>query len=420
MRTRFSFAVRRRRLRGAFRSALGALLIAAMLAWPVVARARDAQNNAAATAVGRIQGNDISVQDGIRTIGPSDQGIDVSNGNVVTVHSGKARLTLFSGGRVEICGPARFTVLLSGNAITLALNFGRVRAELPTKTSLHVFTPTIVGTPIDIGGGPRDVTVGLNLDDSLCVLATSGAVQLEHQFSGEKIIVPEAGEFFLNGGQLVPVAGKPGSCNCFADEPASRVVAPLEFAAVVRSKVAPQPQPTAAASAMAVPVAALPAPPSQPNAPAPAVAALATALAEQPVQPEPEPAPRIEYGVLQHANQGHPVTTSAKRGAPAAPPSPAASQTALPALVFSATTPLSPPGPSPDAMVLIREAKVSPEWQFSGHVEPPEFAAAMQHALGEKPVASDQPPLAGAHTPAQPKKNKGGFWAALKRAFGGG
>jgi hypothetical protein len=71
-------------------------------------------------------------------------------------------------------------------------------------------------------------------------------------------------------------------------------------------------------------------------------------------------------------------------------------------------------------MVLIREAKVSPEWQFSGHVEPPEFAAAMQHALGGKPVASDQPPPAGAHTPAQPKKNKGGFWAALKRAFGGG
>ena len=267
MRTRFSFAVRSRRLRGAFRPALGALLVAAMLACPMVAYARDAQNNAATTAVGRIQGNDISVGDGIRTIGPSDQGIDVSNGNVVTVHSGKARLTLFSGGRVEICGPAKFTVLLSGNAITLALNFGRVRAELPAKTSLRVFTPTIVGTPIDIGGGQRDVTVGLNLDDSLCVLATSGAVQLEHQFSGERIIVPEAGEFFLNGGQLVPVAGKPGSCNCFADEPASRVAAPLEFAAVVPSKVAPQPQPqpTAAVSAMAVPVAALPVPPSQPN-----------------------------------------------------------------------------------------------------------------------------------------------------------
>ena len=113
---------------------------------------------------------------------------------------------------------------MSGDAITLALNFGRVRAQLPESTALRIFTPTIIGTPLDIAGGARDVTVGLSLDDSLCVTATSGAIQLEHQFTGEKLIVPQAGEFFLNAGQAaacgrnagkLQVCGRARSC---ADE----------------------------------------------------------------------------------------------------------------------------------------------------------------------------------------------------------
>ncbi len=377
--------------------ALAAVLLslAAILIAPAVACAGDTPTS----AVGRIEGKDVSVEDGIRVSTEASQGLDVASGNVVTVHSGKARMTLFAGGKVEICGPAKFTVLLSGNAITLALNFGRVRAELPPDTSLRVFTPTIVGTPIDISGGSRDLTVGLSLDDSLCVLATSGAVQLEHQFSGEKIIVPQAGEFFLNGGQLLPVAGTPGTCQCLADKPdAQPATAVPEFATIAPAEVAPQPPSTAA------PVVALP----------------GSVLPQLRVRPELEPAPGLQYSVLEHANQGHPLAASAKFEGPAAPPSSIASQiSAVPALVFSSTTPLPPPGPSPEAMLLIREAHVSPEWQFSGHVEAPEFATALEHALGEKPVTSNQPPPAGAQAPAQSKRKKGGFWAALKRVFGG-
>lgn len=385
-------------------STFAGIFFAGVLACPLCVRASDAESN----AVGHIRGRDISVEDGIRTKSDdSGDGIDVSNGNVVTVHSGKARMTLSAGGRVEICGPAKFTVLLSGNAITLALSFGRVRTELPAKTSLRVFTPTIVGTPIDISGGSRDITVGLNLDDSLCVLATSGAVQLEHQFSGEKIIVPEAGEFFLNGGQLIPVAGKPGTCQCFADDPDVTPTAPApEFATLAPLAAALQPRLNASR-----PVAA---------AAPPIVTVPVSALPDQPV-PAPDPPPALEYSVLQNANQGHPLAASARAEPPSAPPSSVANQTAIiPALVFTSTSPLSPPGPSPDTVLLFREARVSPEWQFSGHVEPPQFATAMQHALGEKPGTSSQPPPAGAQTPAQAKKKKGGFWAALKHAFGGG
>lgn len=408
MRTQSSFAYWRPCLCGAPRLSLAALSFAAFffagfLAAPRPVRASDAQANA---AVGHIQGRDISVEDGIRTKSDdSGDGIDVSNGNVVTVHSGKARMTLLAGGKVEICGPAKFTVLLSGNAITLALNFGRVRAQLPAKTSLRVFTPTIVGTPIDISGGSRDITVGLSLDDSLCVLATNGAVQLEHQFSGEKIIVPEAGEFFLNSGQLVPVAGKPGTCQCFADDPNVTPAAPApEFATLAPLAAALQPRSNAPHPAA--------------YEPPPTVAVPAAALPEQPV-PAPDPPPALEYSVLQNANQGHPLAASERAETSSAPPSSTNQTAVIPALVFSSTTPLSPPGPSADTVLLIRQAQVSPEWQFSGHVEPPQFATAMQHALGEKPATSSQPPLAGAQTSAQTKKKKGGFWAALKRAFGG-
>ena len=150
------------------------VILALALVWltPAVASAQDAPPG----AVGRVQGQDISVESGTAAnngTARSAPGIYVLNGSVVTVHSAKARMTLFAGGKVDICGPAKFTVLLSGDAITLALNFGRVRVSLPSKIALRVFTPTVIGTPLDISGGSRDMTVGLNLDDSLCVLATS-------------------------------------------------------------------------------------------------------------------------------------------------------------------------------------------------------------------------------------------------------
>src|SRR5260370_39625820 len=102
-----------------------------------------------------------------------------------------------AGVRRDSCGPANFTRFKSGPAVTLALNFGRMRVQLPAAAQLRIFTPTIVATPIDIGGAPRDFTVGPDLSDSLCLAATSGALRLEHQFTSEALIAPQSGEFFL-------------------------------------------------------------------------------------------------------------------------------------------------------------------------------------------------------------------------------
>jgi hypothetical protein len=421
----FQFAPNARRVSWSARSVLFGFLAGLIFICPLVARAQDSPFG----AIGRVEGRDISCENGTPATGETStvgQSIFVSNGTVVIVHSGHALLTLFAGGQVDICGPAKLTVLLSGDAITLALNFGRVRLELPANTQLRIFTPTIIGTPLDIAGGGRDVTVGLSLDDSLCVRATSGAIQLEHQFTGEKLIVPQAGEFFLNAGRLLPVAGTPGSCQC---TPATTIPSPPpnapspDYAIAVIPRPAPQPaRPPAqepvppAAPSPDYAIAVIPQAAPQPAPPAPEPVPVA---AEPP--PEPQPKPNVEYAMLAKANEAHPVVPPAKDAAPASPPTSVPAYTvAVPPLSFMAGSPSRPPDPAEDMVLLIREAQVSPDWEFSGHVVAPEFAQAMQHALGEKATAT-QPQAPSDNSPgAAPAKKKGGFWASLKRAFGGG
>jgi len=379
--SRFAFAVRVELL-------AGVLFLVSGIAQP---------RNPPPEAVGEVEGNDVSVdggtaaRSGTASAAPS---IYVANGSSITVHSGHARLLFFTGGELDLCGPAKFTVLLSGNAITLALNFGRMHVKLPAQTNLRVFSPTIVATPLEISGGSRDITVGLDLDSSVCVLATSGAIQLEHQFTGEKLIVPQAGEFFLSGGKLVPIAGTSGSCRCLADErrPPSAPAAPLDFAVAAPAPAAPESAASAAAESSA--------PSARIAAPAPAV--------------EPVADRTVELSVLASANDSLPVAPARSSETAAAPPADAPVYTVIvPPLEFSASSPIPPPDPSPDMFLLIREARILPDWEFVGRVEAPELLGAVQKALGEKPANAAPAPV-----PA-PKKKKGGFWSSFKRLFGG-
>ena len=169
--------------------------------------------------MGRVEGNDISVESGTAADSapaPAAHGAPsfVFNGSVVTVHAGKARLTLVAGGQVDICGPAKIHAAAVRRRDHPGAELRAVHVQLPASTPLRIFTPTIIATPLDISGASRDITAGLNLNDSLCVRATSGAIRLEHQFTGERLIVPQTGDFFLSAGNLVPVAGTPGSCEC--------------------------------------------------------------------------------------------------------------------------------------------------------------------------------------------------------------
>jgi hypothetical protein len=353
-------------------------------------------------AVGRVEGAEVSVENG----SPSNPGgslaaasLYVQDGSVVTVHSGQAQLTFFSGGQIAICGPAKFTLLASGGAITVALNFGRVRVVLPATATLRIFTPTIIATPLDISGGARDVTAGLDLNDSMCVRASSGALELEQQFTGEKLVVPEGQEFFLANGKLVPVAGTPGSCQCQTLEAHTPV---------------PQPNLESTASAKPLILAEPSAPPQIENAAPPAspVAAMNS--------PANIPAPPAEFVISVKSNEAHPLPQSERNNAAAPPSLPETrNELAAPILSFSTKMPVPPTRPSVDTMVLVREVQVQPDWEFKGHVAAPEFAQAMQHALGEQGAPPPQG-VTSSQSSAQPSRKRGGFWGAFKKIFVGG
>lgn len=324
-------------------------------------------------AIGRVEGADVSVEGGTTQV--SAPGGYVFNGNSVTVHDGKARLALSVGGEVDVCGPAKFTMLESGGAITLALNFGRVHLMLLRGTTMRIYTTTIIATPIDISGEQRDITAGLDMHDSLCVKATSGAIRLEQQFTGEGIIVPQAGEFFLNSGNLVPIAGAPGSCEC----------------TLLHARSAPPPE----IPVMGVSSSARLQPPPEPAA--------ATATP----QPDVETYPNVQLRTLANSNDVHPVAPPARDSpAPAVPPeSTPEYKIIMPPLGFSAASPSPPADPSLDAVLLVRTVHVEPEYEFSGHVEAPRVEQA------------------NALTPGQISNTSGnkkeGFWAKLKHLFGG-
>ena len=309
------------------------------------------------------------------------------------MHDGKARLTLVAGGQVDICGPAKFTLLQSGASITLALNFGRIHLQLPASTPLRIFTPTMIATPLDIGGASRDITAGLDMNDSLCVLATSGAIRLEQQFTGAGLIVPQSGEFFLSAGNLVPVAGTPGSCECTPMHVQSLPPPQIPVMGVTsRDQLNVEQYPSEAAPTPAPPKA----PPIETAAKAPA------------------PEPNVQLRVLAGANESHPTLPAPKE---TAPPPPVVSmpeyKIILPPLVYSASSAPAPPeDPELGAVLLVRTVHVEPDYQFTGHVEAPHLETVAQKS-------SPSPGKQGAGEGNSSGNKKEGFWARLKRAFGG-
>jgi len=351
---------RRRDVAGSVRFSAPFIVFAFLLLAPALVRAQQTPPG----TIGRIEGADVSVDGGTAAangsagVAPS---IYVTSGSVVTVHSGKAQMTLNGGGQIDICGPAKFTLLQSTDAVTLALSFGRMHVQLSAATALRIFTPTIIATPIGIGAGSRDITVGLDASDSLCVLAASGALRLEQQFTGEGLIVPQSGEFFLAEGRLVPVAGAPGTCQCAAIE--ARVATPP-----------PSPLPQAGMSANL----ALSPPPPAVVTPQPPAKSDATPTPNEPPAAEPE----IEYSVLAHANDAHPNASAPKSApAPTVPPNTSVEyKIELPPMSFSSASPNPPLAATEQTVLLIRYAHVRRDWEFSGHVDAPHVETVAQRA----------------------------------------
>ena len=212
-----------------------------------------------ADAIGSIEGETISVE------GPMT--VEVIHGQVrtilrsgsdVRVKSGQARIDLVEGGYIGICGPAHFSVLKAGGAITLALDSGTIHAQIGSEVSLNVYTPQIQAHPISIGNGVEDVLVGLESSGTMCVRAAKGAVRVEQQLSGQSVIVPQNGDITLANGQIESLQNGTGHCACevqMAAKPASSEaeVSQLATKEDLKKKADAKPVPTKPATQAADP-----------------------------------------------------------------------------------------------------------------------------------------------------------------------
>jgi len=167
-----------------------------------------------------VEGTDVAIKGRVGLLqGAGAHGTWLASGSEVTVRSGSARIWLDEGGTIDVCGPASFTALKSGGSLTLAISSGRVRVAVDNSLPVTIYSPFIVVTPLAIGGGPRETVVGLEAGGAMCVWAARGAVRLEHQFTSEALLVPQAGEFFLFDGLLEPLRQASRSCDCQATVP---------------------------------------------------------------------------------------------------------------------------------------------------------------------------------------------------------
>ena len=199
--------------------AWGALLVCG----GVFSAAAQAQAPDVFVPLGQIIGDQVSVVGPSRAVTDrSRRAIEFSSGDAIVVFSGKARIEFSGGDEADICGPAKFTVLSSGEALTIALSFGRVHARFDALRPVTVYTARVVATPISLGDRTRDATVGLTNTGTMCVLAAQGAVRLQNQLSGETVIVPEPSEVLVPGVSFTSLPASSGQCRCDFDEPTSQ------------------------------------------------------------------------------------------------------------------------------------------------------------------------------------------------------
>jgi hypothetical protein len=194
-------------------------------------------------SVGAIEGEAIAVT-GPMSVETVNGGVAtvLRSGSNVRVKSGSARINLVEGGRIAICGPAHFSVLKSGNSLTIALDTGTIHVHIERQPALTMYTPQIQAQPVAIGGGPQDSIVGFDATGAMCVRTNRGALRLEQQLTGQNVLVPQGGSVFLANGQIDSLRTDSGEhCACelqLADAaPPPPEVSRLASAAEVRHKV---------------------------------------------------------------------------------------------------------------------------------------------------------------------------------------
>ena len=165
--------------------------------------------------IGRLSGDDVSVTGAAGFENENGrQTALLASGSTLTLRSGQAKIDLPEEGDIILCGPAHLSILKSGEAITIALDYGQVHLQVRAAAQVTIYTPLLVVTPAAIGERQRDLTVGLDEKGELCVTALSGATRIEEQFSAESVIVPQGGEINIVAGELRTLRNGSGKCSC--------------------------------------------------------------------------------------------------------------------------------------------------------------------------------------------------------------
>lgn len=175
--------------------------------------------------VGAIDGEDILVSGSMKMeVGHGQVKTILRSGSDVRVRSGQASIKLVEGGNIIMCGPAHFSVLKSAESLTLALDFGVIHAHIERQPALTIYTAQLQAKPVAIGDGAQDTLVGFEAGGAMCIRASSGAVRLEQQFTGQNVIVPQGGDVLVTNGQLDSLRAGAGHCSC--EPPIARIAPP--------------------------------------------------------------------------------------------------------------------------------------------------------------------------------------------------
>src|SRR4029077_9000417 len=210
----FNPAIAQDRARTILWSALG---LVSLLIFQTQARAAQATPGPSQSqvAIGRLFGDDVSVKGAISFETQNGRTTALlASGSDLTLRSGEAKIDLPEGGQIILCGPAHLSILKSGAALTIALDYGQVHLHIAASAPVTVYSPLLIITPVPIGTRETDVTVGLDQKGELCILALSGAMRIEEQLTGENLVVPQGGDVQIEGGELRTLRSGARTCSC--------------------------------------------------------------------------------------------------------------------------------------------------------------------------------------------------------------
>ncbi len=269
--------------------------------------------------VGRIEGQNFTVEPPAGSSPPEGSaGNILVSGSRVNVRGGQARITLEGGGEIVICGAAQLELLKSRGAVTVALDYGILHLTTARAEQVSIITPFVLATPVSVGGGALDFTMGLEQDGRMCLHAARGALRIQQQLGDQSILVPQLGGLTLSGGQVTSFAGEAPGCACKLD------------VAKLSPKNSIHTQETMGAVVPSVP---------RPNAPTPPATAQPSTNIAPPAQP-----------------QSHPDTPIFK--------------VYMPPLAYDANSPDAQTEPSPEMFLLVRSVRVRSETVFTGTILP--------------------------------------------------